>query len=319
MASRVGWRDLRPGLIGIALVALATWAVLVFGRVGAVRGETIEIYAATESGAGIVPGSSVWIAGHEVGRVRGVSFAPPSTDSLHRVVFALEVRRDASWALRRDATLQIRPGGSPIAAPVAYIHPGTVATPPLVAGDTIGAHAAGEYEERREGVRAMGRLVPRLLDESRALATDARTGLRLVNEREASVERAVVAARRTARGVAALRERVTEGGAARSRTRTLDRAGTLRARLDTLRRLVAHDEGTVGRLRGDSALRRRIARVRAEGSRLATLLSTPEGTIGRLRVDPGLARERERLELEIEALLRDLRRRPLRYVDGVEW
>lgn len=321
MPSRLAWRDLIPGLVGIALVALATWAVLVFARVGAVRGETIEIHAATESGRGVVPGSPVWVAGHEAGQVRRVSFAPPGTDTLRRLVLTLEVARDAAWALRRDATLQIRPGGSPIAAPVAYITPGTAAAPPLAPGDTIGVTGAGGEFTPRVGVDQLAGRVPELLVEGRAALATLRIGAGELQARRGAMSEAMAEARDVAASVRQLRTRLDEGDGARARRRATLAADRLAARLDTLERLVADTGGTVGALlQEDGTLRRRIAAVREDARRLAARARDPYvGTTGRLLADSALRAQRRRLDDEVEALLRDLRRRPLRYVNGVRW
>src|SRR5215207_778262 len=85
------WSQLLPGSLALAgLVALAA-GVLLFARVGALRGETLRLYALTSQARGVIKGTEVWVAGQKVGLVETVRFRPPTADTAARVVLVLDV------------------------------------------------------------------------------------------------------------------------------------------------------------------------------------------------------------------------------------
>src|SRR3954469_7785840 len=112
MAREHEWSELRGGMIaalGIAGVVLLT---LLFARVGALHGRKITLYVVTDDATGVLPGTEVWLGGKKEGLVKDVSFRPPSTDTLERVILAADFLEEALDNVRRDSYAQIKPGGS---------------------------------------------------------------------------------------------------------------------------------------------------------------------------------------------------------------
>ena len=77
MARRLAWSDVRGGFIAIrAIVALAV-VILKYARVGALRGDTITLYALVGEARGVLTGSEVWLSGQKIGKVTDIQFRSP--------------------------------------------------------------------------------------------------------------------------------------------------------------------------------------------------------------------------------------------------
>jgi phospholipid/cholesterol/gamma-HCH transport system substrate-binding protein len=316
MARPSSWKDVRLGLVALAALTAAAVAVLAFARVGALRGETVRFYAVTPHARGILPGSEVWLAGEKVGLVREVGFRPPGTDTALRVLIALDVLAAHAPAIRREAPVAIRAGGSLIGAPVVAIGPGTPATPPLRAGDTLVADPGNELESIRTRLTTqIGTEVPLILDNLRVLSAQLRTARGTLGALGIEGPREIGATMAAASGLAA---RATAGNGTAGlvlRGGLGDRVRTLRARVGRIRTQAASGRGTVGRLRGDSTLAAAVRDARAELDVVQALLDEPRGTAGRVAHDRILRLEVARARAELDLILDDLRRNPLRYVN----
>src|SRR5688572_19417435 len=106
------WADLVPGLAALAVLGLGVAAVLTLARVGSLRGPADRLYAAVSEARGVTAGTEVWLRGHRIGTVTDVVFRPPSLDTTARVLLVLEVLERHRAAIRRDADVRIRAGGS---------------------------------------------------------------------------------------------------------------------------------------------------------------------------------------------------------------
>src|SRR5881396_2372807 len=91
MASRVRWSDLKVGLAAAAVLFAAVVSILLFARVGALHGETVQLYVTTADATGVLKGTEVWVAGKRVGLVTAVRFQPVSTDTVQRVLIEADV------------------------------------------------------------------------------------------------------------------------------------------------------------------------------------------------------------------------------------
>src|SRR5687768_10443467 len=106
------WADLVPGLAALAVLGLGVAAVLLFARVGTLRGRADRLYAAVAEARGVTAGTEVWLGGYQVGTVADVVFRPPSLDTAARVLLVLDVLEQHLPAIRRNADVRIKPGGS---------------------------------------------------------------------------------------------------------------------------------------------------------------------------------------------------------------
>jgi ABC-type transporter Mla subunit MlaD len=112
------WRDLRTGLIALAVVIASALVILVFARVGGVRGRKVTLYVQAASATGVLRGTEVRLAGKRVGLVEEVRFLPPNPDSNAKLLIETKVLAEALPMLRQDTYAQIHPAGTIIGSPV---------------------------------------------------------------------------------------------------------------------------------------------------------------------------------------------------------
>lgn len=92
------------------------------------------------------------------------------------------------------------------------------------------------------------------------------------------------------------------------------RASGVMASVDSVRSLLTTGEGTFGRFRRDSTLAPTIKGIIAELDSLRSLATDPAGSLGRARGDSTLVTEVARARAELQALVKDIKRHPLRYI-----
>ena len=140
MAREIRWTELSIGLIGLAAVAATVLSILVFARVGALHGDTATLYVVTDNAVGVLPGTEVWLSGKKIGLVKEVRFRSTSTDTTERLAIETDILADQLHFIRKEAYVDIRPGGNLIGSPVVYIKAATLASPPVASGDTLFSH-----------------------------------------------------------------------------------------------------------------------------------------------------------------------------------
>jgi ABC-type transporter Mla subunit MlaD len=142
---------------------------LIFGRLGIVHGRSMRLYLATNRGAGVIPGTEVWLDGVRVGAVRWVRFQPPSADTTRRLVMALDVIEGARSHIRRNTRAVIEPGGSRLGAPVVQLSGADPLAPPIADGDTMVSTHSRQLREAREHIAAAAQSLPIVLDNFQAV------------------------------------------------------------------------------------------------------------------------------------------------------
>jgi hypothetical protein len=105
----------------------------------------------------------------------------------------------------------------------------------------------------------------------------------------------------------------TVGLALDKRDLLMARARRAMAQTDSIRALLASNDHTLGRYRRDTTSKAHIAALRAELSEVQRLASSPNGTIGRLRTDSAIVRALHRDLAALDSLLADMKKHPLRY------
>ena len=316
MPRSMRWRNLLPGLVGVAVLAAMILGVLLFARVGALHGRTFVLFTATAEARGVIPGTEVWLSGQKVGLVDAIRFRQPASDTTRRVLLELEILERYRRHIRRDSKTQIRSGGTLIGAQVVHISPGTGAAPSVEQGDTLPSLPQGDAEEIASQVAAAGRQLPELLQNVRRIQqlASADQGTDGVAGREEAVIRLDVLQQNVTR----LRRGIADGEgtlalAARDRE-LVARARRAAARADTIRTLIASEHTSLGRFRRDTTLVREIDSVRNELSIVGSLLRGAHGSAGRALHDGAIPRELAGIERELAALADDIRQHPLRYL-----
>ena len=312
---KTSWRSLVPGLIAITVIVLATIALLMFAQVGALRGDTVRVYAATDQARGLLKGSDVWLAGQKVGVVADIRFQPVTTDVSHRLLLELELLREYLPQLRRDSYAQIRTGGSLIGAQVVYLTTGTVESQAVAEGDTLRAEPQGDAETVASQIATASQQFPAIINNVKLLSAQlesARGTLGAFNAEEGVTQLGRVGARAADLGGRAIGGRGTIGMAMR-RDDHVVRARSVMARADSVRVLLGSRTSSYGRFKRDTTLIAEINNIRNEVSIVRTLLARPDGTAGRAMADSAIVRQLGRLEREFTTLKQDIIRDPLRF------
>ena len=314
MASRVHWRDLTIGIAAVTVIVVAVLSILIFARVGAMHGETKKLYVTAPDVTGVLPGTEVWVAGKMVGQVTAVRFRGITTDTLQRVLIEVKILTDMLPLIRKDSRVSIGPGGTLIGSPVVFIKPGTSRNAALKEGDTIpSAHSSR--------IAAVGSQIDTLVTDLGALGAGAG---KLVDQLGDPTN--TVGALRT-RGmqqlgkfsgvISSFTERATRGNGTLGLAYRSDGGTRIRrvlAAKDSIMFLVSSGNGTVGRFRRDSTLKREITSVRAGVDSLRRLMSTPGNTVSKLRGDTTLKSEMARARVQLDSIMKDLKKHPKKYI-----
>ena len=310
------WRHLIPGLLCVAALVAAVLSILLFARVGALHGDTVTLYAATAEARGVARGTEVWLNGVKVGVVDEVRFAPVTADTSRRLLLELSVLEKHRELIRRDASTQIRSGGTLLGAPVVFVSGGTVSAAPVGDGDTLRslpqqdpegltsnfAHASEEFPAIMANVKVLTAQLRGASGTAGAILHSDVGGEQFSVLRDRATD--VVRRARAPRGTIGL---ALGGGdlAARARRTT--------AQVDSIRTLLASADGSYGRFRRDSTLLRTANDLRNELAITAALLGRPSGTAGRVLRDSAIVRQVAGARLELDSLITDIKTRPLRY------
>jgi hypothetical protein len=309
------WSSLIPGVIAVAVIVAATVAVLVFARVGALRGERVELFITAPQAGGILSGSDVWLAGRKIGRVQKLSTIPTSADSLARVLLQVEILAKHVELVRRDSKVQVTTGARLLGAAVVAIEGGTPGAPAVRSGDTLHAGQGGMLGDAAAQVAEAREQLPILLSSTRQVMADMKSVAQLAGNAAGRVPVAhAKVVMSDAAKVGGRMSRVASAGRGRDAQALMTRVRTVRARVDSLRVVMASPSGTFGRFRRDSSLIIAMAALRDEAKTLSAKMSSPDGSLGRFAADSAVQREMAKVSLEMSALMADIKRRPLRYL-----
>ena len=317
MARRTRWTQLLPGVLTLAGVLAVAASVLVFARVGSLRGDTVRLYAPTSQARGVLKGTEVWLAGRKIGLVEDVRFRPPSMDTTARVVIVMDVLQEHTEQIRRNSFAQIRSSGTLVGAPVVFISTGSPDQPRVDHRDTLATRPQSDVEGVGSRLAVASRDFPAIISNLRTIGSQlgsARGSAGAILHFDPSARELTVLQERAGR----LTRSVTAGpgtlGLALRGGDLANRARTLMARADSLRAAATAPRTTLGRVGSDSVLLRALTDVRNDVSITRALLAEPRGTAGRAAADSAIVLELARFDRELDALIRDLKQRPLRYV-----
>ena len=313
MARDLEWRNLKTGIVAFAAIVGLAMSILLFAKVGALHGDTTDIYVVTDDAPGVLEGTEVWLSGQKVGLVRDIHFRPPSTDTTERLAIHLEILSDRMNFIRKDSWADIRPGGNLIGSPVVWISSGTSKVSALSPGDTLLEISTGKMQPVGDRVARLGARMTALADSGgkvlRLLQSQAGTAGRLVGTGWPKVTRQTDE-------IARLSRKATSGNV----TLALMLHGELgahissiRASKDSIAYMLSSGDGNVGRFRRDSTLMKDIAHLQSELDTLRALTSSGSG-IGRMKTDSTLTKEIARIRVELAALMADIKKHPLRYL-----
>jgi hypothetical protein len=307
------WRSVTGGIVAVvSLVAIAV-IVLTFARTGALRGKKFRLYVAVPDATGVLEGSDVWFNGQRIGTVGSIGFAQSSAPVEHRVIIATDVLERMRPDIRLDTRAALRSGGTVIGAPVIYLSGGSVNTRAVVAGDTLGGAGKSDFEIAASRVTESLEALPAIMSDVQVISTSARAAANHFS-----------AAMKTSGGPAALGANfsrlMTRLSGGRGSASRLVHDATIRSRIsgilattDSIRVLAGSRANEFGRFRRDSSLGPRVDSLRVELVRLRALAAAPTGTAGRVRSDSALQRDVRSALAQVDSLLTDMKKHPLRY------
>lgn len=294
MPRPIAWRELIPGVVIIATLALAALAVLVFARVGALHGDSYRLYVLSDDARGVIGGTEVWLAGQKIGAVHDIAFRPVTSDSLGRLAVALDILDDYRPAIREDSRAEFRSGSTPIGATIVSISVGSLDQPVLEPNDTIPRAVQIDPDSVRAALSSAASQIPALLDDADGLIHTFRRALGQ-STGDSTTRLGVVADRLT---LLARRMDTGRGTIALLSTDTIVARRLDRISLRTRALVLAMDStgSSAGRFANDSALSRAIADVRSDIDTLRAQLAEERGTAGRLMYDDAILRQLRLLE-----------------------
>ena len=313
MAPRLAWRNLVPGIIATAVLIGITVAVLVYGGVGRIPGDKINLHIVTTSARGVMQGTQVWVSGQQVGTVENIAFRAATADSA-RIVIGVRVREDDADQIRRDSEIRVQSGTSLIGPLVVYIIPGTPGSPRVREGDTLFARTQNDVAETAARFGDATKQMGPIMADARIIMAQARDPDGPVGAMKSSGTAARVSQLRAQ--VSRLRSQVMpqDGRGSAARTRVMTSARAAMAQVDSVRALLASGETSFGRFRRDSTLGTTVASVRDRLTTLRAQLDSSEGTLGRFQSDSSVANAIADAQREMALLFEDIRKRPLRYI-----
>jgi phospholipid/cholesterol/gamma-HCH transport system substrate-binding protein len=313
MARTLAWRELKTGTIAFVAIITLALSILLFARVGALHGDTTNIYVVTDDAPGVLNGTEVWLSGQKVGLVKDIHFRPVTTDTLERLAIHLEILSDQMHYIRRDAWADIRPGGNLIGSPVVFISSGTSKVRALNEGDTLKEISTGKMRPVGDRVAALGARLGMLTDSGgkvlRLLQSQAGTAGHLVGTGWPKVTRQTDE-------IARLAKRATQGDASIAlllNGEISTHVARIRAAKDSISALINTGNGNVGRFRRDSTLQKQISHLQGELDSLRAGYAGGSG-IGKLKTDSTLKIEMSKVRAELAALMADIKKHPLRYL-----
>jgi phospholipid/cholesterol/gamma-HCH transport system substrate-binding protein len=303
-------RVLHGALLIAALLASAVLIFMLDDLVDMFRRD-YAVVAVVSDAAGITDGSAVWIAGKEVGTVTTVAFLPSGPDTTARIALTLELPRRLQAQVRRDSPVRVT-SATLIGARVVDILPGSATAPAAAPGDTLRQRkrlSADEVTARAAAVRAG---LDSVMAELRPLAAPASARIADTQRALAAVELAMAEATRLQADIAA-------GPAAAlladtAFTAALDRVRSHADALPLLIEQVQVRSAATGEVR--AALARLQARAAALSAALdaATAQAGPNSSLARFQQDTALSRALTAARAELDSLLAEVRRNPLRFV-----
>ncbi len=313
MARSLEWRELRLGLIASAVVAAFVIGILFFARVGQMRGDTGTLYVYSDDAVGVLPGTEVWLSGEKIGQVKRVRFRPVETDTLRRLAIETQIIAERMQYIRRNARVDIRPGGNLIGTPVINITGGTPAAPGVINGDTLAAVSSSAFKPLGVKVEALNAKMSVLSDSAKRLATLLKSPRSTLG---AFQQNGMPAMPRAMETMDDLMRQATTGNGTIGLATGNDLAGRmsrLMAAKDSITAMLSSGRGTLGRFRTDSTLMRNVAALQIQLDSLKMRFSG-SGTFARARTDSSLAKEMARMNTELAALMADLQKNPKSYI-----
>jgi ABC-type transporter Mla subunit MlaD len=286
--------ETRRVLMGSALIAgiLAVSAfVFLLGNVRSFLQGRYELIVVFANAPRLRVGSPVWIGGHEVGRVTAIGLLPVRADSTPRVAVHVEIPRKHQSLLRGDSRARLT-SARMIGESVVNISPGTEATSALEPGDTVHSLPTANLLSAFQIWRGFQSAIDSLVRVSRVLQPQ-------IAQRKPQLVRLAASVQHTR----AEFTRVTDMLGKSSITDMIT-GGELQAALGNLGK-TAQDRSALGRMSTHAdSLSAQLNSLREQLGR---------GTAQRFVRDSAIQKTLRKTQLELDSLMAETKRNPLRF------
>ena len=299
----------------MAAIAVLTIVTLIFARVGGLHGKKVTLYVVTHAATGVRSGTEVWLAGQEAGLVKDISFRPPSTDTLERLIIRTEFLEAALPSVRRDSYAQIRPAGSLIGKAIVFIAAGSATSPPLHDGDTVYTRAKARLGDLTGDVATVGPALNLLVSGLSELDAKLKSPVGTIGNARA---RGMPHMPEIRGRISRITSKASQGNGTiglATRNHLMERASHAMAATDSIRTLMSSNKGTLGRFRRDTTLATKAKGVLAQLDTLMLLTSNPMGSIMAADPDSSLTKELSRTRGLLASLIKDIKTHPMRYIN----
>lgn len=316
------WEQLRVGALLLVTLVFLALGIFFVGQVGHVFGDRYRLVTLMESGAGLIPGGAVQLAGQNVGQVNRIEWIAPDArpETGETVAVWFSVNEEVRQQIRADSRARLRTQGL-LGDQVIDIRPGSPGARVLEAGDTLTSDQALDYQqilEQASGtVTSLTRLTGRLDSLTRRMLDGQGSLGQLVTD-ETLYRRLADLSQEMTLFLGAVRSSEGSLGRLLNDRGLYDRMVSVTTSLDTLTAEVAEGRGSLGRLVASDSLYRQLRSVAARSDSLMRRLEEGRGSAGKLMSDDQVYEELLKTLTDFNALLADLRERPRRYIPPVE-
>ncbi|MGH9421077.1 MAG: MlaD family protein [Thermoanaerobaculia bacterium] len=314
MARDYSWRELKIGMLSAAAILVVAFGILIFARVGALRGKKSRIVVLTDHAPGVLSGTEVWLAGEKIGLVDKIRFRPISADTSRRVEIDAAILTKFMPQIRKNAHADIRPGGNLIGSPVVYISSGTSDTPAAHDGDTITTKSVGVIND-------MGTNVSELVSRLTVLSDSGSKAIALLNSEAgaagAFTRRGLPRIANVTGTMSRIMAEATKGNGSAGLLARGDlglRFRRIMSAKDSLTYMLSSGNGTVGRFRRDSTLGPTVARLHAQIDSLQAMMSGSSSSLAKMRSDTALANQLRIVRAQLDTLMTDIKKHPRKYL-----
>ena len=320
-------KGLRVAALVIAGILLLAYAVYRVGKIFDVFADRYTIVTLLPSVAGLREGSTVALAGPQVGQIEKIDFIPMAEkrDSNH-LTLTLNVAQRVQDQIRRDSRVVIRPQGL-LGDKYVDILPGTLRSPALAQGDTIESETSLDMEQfLARGTEAMDQVVLVVQDLGKITGPLSRgegtMGKLLRDER-------LYGTMVTATGeLDVLLSEINSGDGALGQLiqnpELYQRMVSAMTRIDQLGGQILNGNGSLSMMIKSDSLYRGLAGTAGKADVAATELASllqrlnrTDGTLNKMLTDPRLFDEFLKSVIDLQNLIADVRANPKKYVPPV--
>jgi phospholipid/cholesterol/gamma-HCH transport system substrate-binding protein len=310
--------QLRVGLVAVAVLAVAAFAILRLDAVGSVFGNSVEFTVRLGDGLGLRAGSQVTVAGLPAGIISKLVVSSVHHDSATTVEARVKMNADQFALLRDDSRSRVRALGL-LGDRLLDFTPGTPRRRALTANDTLSVESFAELGELFSAADSAMRAVTAVSADLRRVATSVTHGDGTLGRlfTDAALYDSLV---RTVRRADAVLAQVQGGQGTLGRMlrdttlyASVTRAATA---LDSAASLLNDRNGVIARLQRDTAFYARLRRATTGVDSLVRGLNAGRGTAGQLLVERELYDRLLRVAAALDSLAADVKRNPSRYTKG---